>query len=401
MPTLSRKEALGAGALALGAATGALGAPETATVRVGVVGVGGRGSGLLGMMLQMPDVAVPALCDIDRPRLDAAQAMVAASGRPRPIGYSSGDEAYRQMMERDDLDAVVIATPWNWHTPMAVRAMERGIYAAVEVPCALSVAECWELVDTSEKTGVPCMMLENWSFRRDNLAVLQMIRKGLLGEMVHCHCAHSHDCIDHWFFDPQGVDRWPARFLVEHNRDQYPTHSLGPVLSWMDINCGDVFGNAGRLRRRPEVGLHHGPQPRLPPVGAVRALPDRVRPSLVALRRRLGGGARRHGPAGATPLPELRQDTNADAHRRLRLRYHERAGGPLRRVHRSEERPGEVARLHAGQVEATQAHLRRSLRTVACLEARPSGLGLRARVRRRSGARRGLLPLRVRMTAKA
>jgi predicted dehydrogenase len=243
MPTLSRKEALGAGALAIGAAAGALGEPAAPTVRVGVVGVGGRGSGLLGMMLQMPDVVVPALCDIDRARLDAAQAMVAASGRPRPIGYSSGDEAYRQMMERDDLDAVVIATPWNWHTPMAVRAMERGIYAAVEVPCSLSVAECWELVNTSEKTGVPCMMLENWSFRRDNLAVLQMIRKGLLGEMVHCHCAHSHDCIDHWFFDPQGVDRWPARFLVEHNRDQYPTHSLGPVLSWMDINCGDVFAS--------------------------------------------------------------------------------------------------------------------------------------------------------------
>lgn len=243
MPAMSRKEALGAGALALGAATGALGAPEKSTVRVGVVGVGGRGSGLLGMMLQMPDVVVPALCDIDGPRLAAAQAMVERSGRPRPIGYSSGDEAYRQTMERDDLDAVVIATPWNWHTPMAVRAMERGIYAAVEVPCALSVAECWELVDTSERTGVPCMMLENWSFRRDNLAVLQMIRKGLLGEMVHCHCAHSHDCIDHWFFDPQGVDRWPARFLVEHNRDQYPTHSLGPVLSWMDINCGDAFAS--------------------------------------------------------------------------------------------------------------------------------------------------------------
>jgi predicted dehydrogenase len=120
--------------------------------------------------------------------------------------------------------------------------MQQGIYPAVEVPIALSLDECWDLVDTSEKTGIPCMMLENWSFRRDNLAILNMIRQGLFGEMVHCHCAHSHDCIDHWFFDrDDGHQRWPAKYLLNFNRDQYPTHSLGPVLSWMDINCGDVI----------------------------------------------------------------------------------------------------------------------------------------------------------------
>ena len=86
------------------------------------------------------------------------------------------------------------------------------------------------------------MMLENWSFRRDNLAVLNMIRKGLLGETVHCHCTHSHDCIDHWFFESEtGKDRWSAKYLLGRNRDQYPTHQLGPVISWMDIGCGDYF----------------------------------------------------------------------------------------------------------------------------------------------------------------
>jgi predicted dehydrogenase len=109
------------------------------------------------------------------------------------------------------------------------------------VPCSLTVNECWQLVKTHEETKVPCMMLENWSFRRDNLAVLQMIRKGLLGDIVHCHCAHSHNCIDHWFFDPQGNMRWGGEFLVKRNCDQYPTHSQGPVLSWMDINCGDAY----------------------------------------------------------------------------------------------------------------------------------------------------------------
>ncbi|MCG8509825.1 MAG: hypothetical protein MI741_11420, partial [Rhodospirillales bacterium] len=95
---------------------------------------------------------------------------------------------------------------------------------------------CWELVNTSEQTGVPCMMMENWSFRRDNLAVLNMIRKGLFGETVHCHCAHSHNCVS-WYIDKQ----WPAEHLKARCADQYPTHSLGPVLSWMDINCGDRF----------------------------------------------------------------------------------------------------------------------------------------------------------------
>ena len=84
-------------------------------------------------------------------------------------------------------------------------------------------------------------MLENWSFRRDNLAVLRMIRAGMFGEIVHCHSAHSHDCIDHWFFDPQGNLRWGGEFLIRRNCDQYPTHGLGPVLSWMDINRGDAF----------------------------------------------------------------------------------------------------------------------------------------------------------------
>jgi hypothetical protein len=109
------------------------------------------------------------------------------------------------------------------------------------VPAALTFDECWALVNTHEETKVPCMMLENWSFRRDNLAVLNMVRQGLLGDIVHCHCAHSHDCIDHWFFDPEGNMRWGGEFLVKRNCDQYPTHSQGSVLSWLDINCGDAY----------------------------------------------------------------------------------------------------------------------------------------------------------------
>jgi predicted dehydrogenase len=212
------------------------------TVRLGMIGVGGRGRTLLSTLLGVENIDVKALCDIDKNALAAASAIVTTAGRQKPDEYSDGDEAYKKLLERDDLDAVIIATPWKWHTPMAVAAMNAGIAVGVEVPAALSIEECWELVNTSEKTGIACMMLENWSFRQDNLAVLNMIRQGLLGKIVHCHCAHSHDCIDHWFFDPAtGNDLWPAEYLLKYNRDQYPTHSVGPVYSWMDIGCGDYL----------------------------------------------------------------------------------------------------------------------------------------------------------------
>ena len=212
------------------------------TVKVAVVGTGNRGTGLMKNLLAMEGVEIPALCDINKENLDNACKICVDAGKKEPDRYFKDEYSFQQLMDRDDLDAVIIATYWEWHAPMALYAMKRGIYPGVEVPIALSLDECWSLVNTSEETGVPCMMLENWSFRRDNLAILNMIRQGLFGEIVHCHCAHSHDCIDHWFFDSEdGHQRWAAKYLLNYNRDQYPTHSLGPVLSWMDINCGDVI----------------------------------------------------------------------------------------------------------------------------------------------------------------
>jgi predicted dehydrogenase len=210
-------------------------------LRVGIIGTGRRGKSLLGVLLGMGDVGIPALCDVEVAAAEKARSMVTEAGQPNPQVYTKDEKVYQALLERDDLDAVIIATPWHWHTRMAVDAMKAGKYAAVEVPAAISVEECWQLVDTHEETGVPCMMLENWSFRRDNLAVLNMIRQGVFGEMVHCHCAHSHDCVDHWFFDTEGNMRWGGEYLVKYNRDQYPTHSEGPVLSWLDINCGDAY----------------------------------------------------------------------------------------------------------------------------------------------------------------
>ncbi|MFC1635594.1 Gfo/Idh/MocA family protein [Planctomycetota bacterium] len=232
--------AIGLALAGVGAKSKAAKGADRRTVRIGIVGMGGRGNSLMSNLLLMENVEIRALCDLSAQKVAAAQNQVVKAGQSKPAGYAEDEHTYKKLMDREDIDAVIIATYWEWHAPMAVYAMKAGKYAGVEVPAAYTLDECWDLVKTYEQTRVPCMMLENWSFRRDNLAVLNMIRQGLFGEIVHCHCAHSHDCIDHWFFDNKtGKDRWPAKYLMKHNRDQYPTHQLGPVLSWMDINCGD------------------------------------------------------------------------------------------------------------------------------------------------------------------
>jgi len=251
---MNRRDFIGMAGAGLALAGTGLGAKER--VGLGVIGTGGRGTSLLGIATLFDDVDIPALCDINKENLAKAQKLVVDAGRKMPEGYSAGDEDYKHLVDRDDIDAVLIATPWEWHTPMAVCAMRSGKYAAVEVPAALTVEECWELVNTHEETGVPCMMLENWSFRRDNLAVLKMIRAGLLGEIVHCHCAHSHNCIDHWFFDAEGNMRWGGEFLVKHNASQYTTHALGPVFGWMNLGCGDYYDELVSFANR-SLGINH------------------------------------------------------------------------------------------------------------------------------------------------
>jgi hypothetical protein len=212
------------------------------SVRVGVIGTGGRGTSHVSTLLTIPGVEVAALCDLFKAKADAAADLCEKAGRKRPRTYVKDENTYKEMLEKEKLDAVIIATYWESHTPIALHAMNCGTYPGIEVPASLTVEGAWSLVETSRKTGIPCMMLENWSFRRDNLSALNMKRLGMFGEIVYCHCAHSHDCIDHWFFDHNtGEQKWPAKYLLNYNRDQYPTHAVGPIISWMDINRGDRF----------------------------------------------------------------------------------------------------------------------------------------------------------------
>jgi len=209
-------------------------------VRVGVVGVGSRGRSLLRILLALPGVEVPALCDINEASLAQATALVEKAGRPRPEGFARGPQDYRRLVARDDLDAVITATPWELHTPVSVAAMRAGKYIGVEVPAALTVEECWELVDTSERTGVPCMLLENVCYFRNALMVLNMARQGVLGEILHCEAGYQH-YINSLYFGPSGDLTWRGRAAASDNGNQYPTHPIGPVGWWMNINRGDRF----------------------------------------------------------------------------------------------------------------------------------------------------------------
>ncbi len=208
-------------------------------VRIGLVGVGNRSAGLVKILLDVPGVEIPAICDINEEHLQNAQAMVEKAGRRRPEGYSSSPEDYRRLVAREDLDAVVTATPWELHTPIAVAAMKAGKYAATEVPAAITVEQCWELVNTSEQTGMPCMMLENDCFGCGALMALNLVEHGVLGEVIHCEGGYDHDIRAGLLRN--GELSWRGMHALRRNANLYPTHPIGPIAWWTGINRGDRF----------------------------------------------------------------------------------------------------------------------------------------------------------------
>lgn len=246
---MKRRDFVKSSTLASLAAPLALSSPLSANsermVRVGLVGVGERGTGLTRVLLHMDDVEVKAICDINETNLVRAQKLCTDSGREKPQGYARGPEDYKRLVERNDLDAVITATPWELHVPIMLAALDAGKYAATEVPAAVTVDECWALVEKSEKTGIPCMMLENACYGRDFLAVFNLIRAGLLGDIFHCESGYNHD-VRYVKFDTQknlgfadkGELRWRGQHSVKRDGNLYPTHQLGPIALIMDINRG-------------------------------------------------------------------------------------------------------------------------------------------------------------------
>lgn len=216
------------------------GAPPLERVRIAILGLGMRGSQALRRLRHIEQVDVVALCDVRQEQLDKALAQLGASG-PRPDVYSGSEDAWRRACDRDDVDLVYICTPWALHAPMAVYAMEQGKHAAVEVPAAQSIEECWQLVETSERTRRHCMMLENCCYDFFELLTLSLARAGFFGEIVHCEGAYIHNLID-LNFNRTGYDRmWRLEENSRRNGNLYPTHGLGPIAQVMNVNRGDRF----------------------------------------------------------------------------------------------------------------------------------------------------------------
>ena len=203
-------------------------------VRIGIVGLGGRGRGQMDTLLDMADVEVAAVCDVYEDRVRDGIADVTKKRGTSPAGYTD----YRRLVERPDIEAVVVTSSWTSHTNIAVAAMQAGKYAAIEVGGASSLQECWSLVRTSERTGKPCMMLENCCYNREEMALLNMVKQGVFGELIHCQGGYEHDLREEICMGD--VNRHYRRENFTHrNGELYPTHELGPICKWLSVNRGN------------------------------------------------------------------------------------------------------------------------------------------------------------------
>jgi hypothetical protein len=224
-------------------------------VRLGFIGVGLRGQNHLDLALRRSDVEVTAICDVQQRMIDMSKELIKKSGKPMPHVIMEGPHGYKKLLENKNIDAVIIATPWEWHTVMCLDAMRAKKYVGCEVITGMTVEECWQLVHASEETGMPLMMLENVCYRRDVMAVLNMVRQNVLGEIIHLQGGYQHDLREVKFNDGKnayggGVEfgdkgfseaSWRTLHSVNRDGDLYPTHGIGPTAMMIDINRGNRF----------------------------------------------------------------------------------------------------------------------------------------------------------------
>ena len=238
-------------------------------IKVGFIGVGLRGTKHLDNILLRDDVLVTAICDIDSARINIALKKIKDSEQEKPQVFGKNDYDYKNLLALNQVDAVIIATPWLWHTRMAKDAMLAKKYVGLEVSAANTLEECWDLVNTHEATGTHLMLLENVNYRRDVLAVLNMVKQNVFGEMVHFRCGYQHD-LRHVKFNNgevygEGAEfgenaiseaSWRTQHSLLRNADVYPTHGVGPVATMIDINRGNRFISLTSNATKG-IGLHN------------------------------------------------------------------------------------------------------------------------------------------------
>jgi predicted dehydrogenase len=228
---------------------------QTTKVRLGYIGVGLRGRNHIQEGLLRDDVEIVAICDTQESSLQYCREQFKKAGKNLPAEYTGGLDAYKKLLDRKDIDAVIIATPWQFHHSQAIDAMKAGKYVGCEVIAGLSVDDHWDIVKASEHTGMPYMTLENVCYRRDVMAVLNMVRKGLFGELIHLQGGYQHNLREVLFNDGKhfyghGVEfgpnalseaQWRTQYNIDRNADIYPTHGAGPLMHYANINYGNRF----------------------------------------------------------------------------------------------------------------------------------------------------------------
>ncbi len=225
-------------------------------VRIALIGTGLRGQNHLDLLLRRSDVELVAICDVDERMLSTAKGIISKSGRKMPQVYTGDPHAWKKMLEKEKMDGVMIATPWEWHKSMIVGALEAGVkYVGTEVMLGITLQDHWDVVKAAERYDAHVMMLENVCYRRDVMAVLNMVKQGIFGELIHLQGGYQHDLREVKFNDGvhpygHGVEfgekgfseaRWRTHHSVHRNGDLYPTHGIGPIAHYININRGNRF----------------------------------------------------------------------------------------------------------------------------------------------------------------
>jgi len=204
------------------------------TVRIGFIGIGNRGFAALRRYIHIEGIEIKAICDLKEDRVKEGQAYLQSKRFP-PVDEYVGEETWREVCKRDDIDLIYICTDWLTHTPMAVYAMEQGKHVALEMPAAVTIDECWQLVNTAEKTRKHCMMLENCCYDFFELTTLNMAQKGVFGELIHGEGAYIHE----GRYQFEDLEAWRVKFYENYTGNAYPTHGFGPICQAMNIHRGD------------------------------------------------------------------------------------------------------------------------------------------------------------------
>ncbi len=235
------------------------------TVRVAFIGLGARGGSAVERFTHIDGVKIVAICDLVPAYITRAQKILTDAALPEADAYC-GEEEWKKVCERDDVDLIYCCTDWKLHTPIAVYAMEHGKHAVSEVPAAMSIDECWQLVNTAEKTRRHFMMLENCCYDFFEMATLNMAQHGLFGEVFHVEGAYIHDLRDYLFNDTTGYhDMWRLKYNEVHDGNPYPTHGLGPICQILNIHRGDkmeylVSMSSDQFSLTPSAIKKHGPE---------------------------------------------------------------------------------------------------------------------------------------------